>query len=198
MQYVVYHMKNLPGFCFMQRLFFLSGEQDLSAFLLVDLGIVKYPNYNCIMSDQILSSRNDLIAYEEVSSDFFLEYYSHILHLPILTFTWQAIEVAQIMDQSLDENNTELVLRCLDISTLRMSNSSSKANHSSTSELPVTFFSCFSASWVYSKVALLGVSFLEREQRLGVCQMFAAFCDACILNYHKIISFISFLNFSLV
>ncbi|XP_052190291.1 fanconi-associated nuclease 1 homolog isoform X2 [Diospyros lotus] len=122
-----------------ERLFFLSGEQDLSAFLLVDLGIVKYPNYNCIMSDQILSSRNDLIAYEE------------------------AIEVAQIMDQSLDENNTELVLRCLDISILRMSNSSSKANHSS--ELPVTFFSCFSASWVYSKVALLGVSFLEREQR---------------------------------
>lgn len=30
-----------------QRLFFLNGEQDLSAFLLVDLGIVKYPVYKC-------------------------------------------------------------------------------------------------------------------------------------------------------
>ncbi|GMP55309.1 hypothetical protein CsSME_00020164 [Camellia sinensis var. sinensis] len=57
-----------------ERLFFLNGEQDLSAFLLVDLGIVKYPNYNCIISNQIFSSRNDLLAYEE------------------------AIEVAQIMD----------------------------------------------------------------------------------------------------
>lgn len=51
---------------FMQRLFFLNGEQDLSAFLLVDLGIIKYPNYNCIISKQIFSSRNDFLAYEEV------------------------------------------------------------------------------------------------------------------------------------
>ncbi|GMP55316.1 hypothetical protein CsSME_00020169 [Camellia sinensis var. sinensis] len=68
-----------------ERLFFLNGEQDLSAFLLVDLGIVKYPNYNCIISNQIFSSRNDLLAYEE------------------------AIEVAQIMDQSIDENNNDFV-----------------------------------------------------------------------------------------
>ena len=54
-------------FCFvLQRLFFLNGEQDLSAFLLVDLGIVKYPTYNCIISEQIFSSKSDLLAYEEV------------------------------------------------------------------------------------------------------------------------------------
>ncbi|KAF5950517.1 hypothetical protein HYC85_012510 [Camellia sinensis] len=124
-----------------KRLFFLNGEQDLSAFLLVDLGIVKYPNYNCIISNQIFSSRNDLLAYEE------------------------AIEAAQIMDQSIDENNNELVLRCIELSGSRISNSSSRATQSSTSESLVTCFSCFSALWVYSKVVLLGVSFLECERR---------------------------------
>ncbi|KAM5583368.1 hypothetical protein ABKV19_003324 [Rosa sericea] len=47
------------------RLFFLNGEQDLSAFLLVDLGIVKYPTYKCIVSQQIFSARDDLLGYEE-------------------------------------------------------------------------------------------------------------------------------------
>ena len=57
----------------MQRLFFLNGEQDLSAFLLVDLGIVKYPTYNCIILDQIFSDLNDLLAYEEVFICFYVE-----------------------------------------------------------------------------------------------------------------------------
>ena len=51
------------------RLFFLNGEQDLSAFLLVDLGIGKYPTYNCINSDQIFPGFNDLFAYEEAIED---------------------------------------------------------------------------------------------------------------------------------
>ncbi|KAH9680763.1 Fanconi-associated nuclease 1-like [Citrus sinensis] len=126
-----------------KRLFFLNGEQDLSAFLLVDLGIVKYPTYNCIIAEQIFSGLCDLLAYEE------------------------AIELAQIMDQSLDENNIELVLRCIMIAESRMSSSSCKAVQSITSELANTFHSCFSASWVYSKVVLLGISFLEREQRFN-------------------------------
>ncbi|XVE81179.1 hypothetical protein DITRI_Ditri15bG0042000 [Diplodiscus trichospermus] len=124
-----------------ERLFFLNGEQDLSAFLLVDLGIVKYPTYNCIISEQIFSSKSVLHAYEE------------------------AIEVAQIMDQSLDENNFELVLRCIMIAESRMSSSSEKLVESTTPELMATFRACFSASWVYSKVILLGISFLEREHR---------------------------------
>ncbi|KAH9649849.1 Fanconi-associated nuclease 1-like [Citrus sinensis] len=126
-----------------ERLFFLNGEQDLSAFLLVDLGIVKYPTYNCIIAEQIFSGLCDLLAYEE------------------------AIELAQIMDQSLDENNIELVLRCIMIAESRMSSSSCKAVQSITSELANTFHLCFSASWVYSKVVLLGISFLEREQRFN-------------------------------
>ncbi|KAK8572824.1 hypothetical protein V6N13_048390 [Hibiscus sabdariffa] len=124
-----------------ERLFFLNGEQDLSAFLLVDLGIVKYPTYNCIISEQIFLNKSDLLAYEE------------------------AIEVAQIMDQSLDENNCELVLRCIMIADSRISSSPKKLIDSVTPESMVTFLSCFSASWVYSKVILLGISFLEREHR---------------------------------
>lgn len=123
-----------------QRLFFLNGEQDLSAFLLVDLGRVKYPTYNCIISDRIFSNRSDLLAYEK------------------------AIEVAQIMDESLDESNSDLVLRCIEISDSLIFSSSAERSPSLTFK-SVDTFSCFSASWVYSKVVLLGVSFLEHERR---------------------------------
>ncbi|KAL8196659.1 hypothetical protein R6Q57_024640 [Mikania cordata] len=114
-----------------ERLFFCNGEQDLSAFLLVDLGIVKYPTYDCIITDQMFSSRNDLLSYEE------------------------ALEVAQIMDESLEVDDSSMVLRCIAISVSRISSNDAKAIQ----------FSCFSASWVYSKVVLLGVSFLESERR---------------------------------
>lgn len=79
-------------------------------------------------------------------------------------FLSQAIEVAQIMDQSLEENNSELVLRCIELSDSRISNSTVKGSESPL----VPFFSCFSASWVYSKVVLLGISFLEHENRYGL------------------------------
>ncbi|WOH07871.1 hypothetical protein DCAR_0727305 [Daucus carota subsp. sativus] len=120
-----------------ERLFFLNGELDLSTFLLVDMGIIKYPTYNCIISDQIFSSRDDLLSYEE------------------------AIEVAQIMDQALEENNRDLILRCIDLSDSRIQASTVRIHESSL----VPFFSRFSSSWVYSKVVLLGVSFLEQENR---------------------------------
>lgn len=73
--------------------------------------------------------------------------------------------MAQIVDQALDENNNELVLRCLKIAESRIYNTSAKAMETSTSETLVTFLSCFSASLVYSKVLMLGTSFLERERR---------------------------------
>ncbi|GAA0154469.1 hypothetical protein LIER_12441 [Lithospermum erythrorhizon] len=117
-----------------ERLFFLNGEQDLSAFLLVDLGVIKYPTYNCLFTNQIFSTREEMISYEE------------------------AIEVAQVMDESLDQNNTELVLRCIEISD-------SSIAESSPSHATPTFESRFSAHYVYSKVVLLGISFLEHERR---------------------------------
>ncbi|KAL3507167.1 hypothetical protein ACH5RR_032549 [Cinchona calisaya] len=136
-----------------ERLFFLNGEQDLSAFLLVDLGIVKYPTYNCILSDQIFRSRSELLFYEG------------------------AIEVAQIMDESLDENNSELVLRCIEVSDYQVSNSLQTVQSSRD-----TFLSCFSASWVYSKVVFLGVSFFECEHR---------YIDAINLLKRLLVNFIS-------
>ncbi|KAG5252096.1 fanconi-associated nuclease [Salix suchowensis] len=97
----------------------------------------EYPAYHCIISEQIFSARSDLIAYEE------------------------ATEVAQMMDESLDENKSESVLRCIKIADSRMSHT--EATHTSASELVTAFFSCFSASWVYSKVVFLGVSFLSES-----------------------------------
>ncbi|KAM7253151.1 hypothetical protein ACFE04_008730 [Oxalis oulophora] len=119
-----------------ERLFFLSGEQDLSTFLLVDLGIVKYPSYACVTTEKVFRDQSDLLAYEE------------------------AIEVAQIIDHSLDENNTDLVLRCIAKADSHIDSSSLART-----EVIATFLSCFSSSWVYSKVVLLGISFLERERR---------------------------------
>lgn len=73
--------------------------------------------------------------------------------------------MAQLMDQALDGNDVELVLRCIKIGDSHISCSPMKAIKSSTSESAATFLSCFSALWVYSKVVSLGVSFLEGERR---------------------------------
>ncbi|XP_075504905.1 fanconi-associated nuclease 1 homolog isoform X3 [Primulina tabacum] len=114
--------------------------EDLSTFLLVDLGIVKYPAYNCIISEQIFSNRSDLLSFEE------------------------SVEVAQIMVEAIDESNDESVLRCLEISVSNLMTSFEEGKYS-TDKSMASFVSRFSASWTYSKVVLLGVSFLEREKR---------------------------------
>lgn len=62
----LYGVPPLTILLFVKRLFFLNGEQDLSAFLLVDLGLVKYPTYVCNVSQPIFLGRNDFVAYEEV------------------------------------------------------------------------------------------------------------------------------------
>uniref|UniRef100_A0A2P2JE72 Fanconi-associated nuclease n=1 Tax=Rhizophora mucronata TaxID=61149 RepID=A0A2P2JE72_RHIMU len=123
-----------------ERLFFLNGEQDLSAFLLVDLGILKYPSYCCIITEQIFSSRSGLLAYEE------------------------AIELAQIMDESLDKSERESVLKCMKIAVSQVSSSTEKAIHTTGSD-SLNTSSYFSAPWVYSKVIFVGISFLEHERR---------------------------------
>ncbi|XP_038974094.1 fanconi-associated nuclease 1 homolog [Phoenix dactylifera] len=124
-----------------QRLFFLSGEQDLSSFLLVDLGLVKFPDYACNISHQVFAGRDDLLEYEE------------------------AIEVAQVMDEYLDANNMDMVIRCIDVSDSHIQASLMEDTRSSILDSPPTFFSCFSASWVYSKVLTLGISVFEHKHR---------------------------------
>lgn len=123
-----------------QRLFFLNGDQDLSSFLLVDLGLVKFPDYTCNISHCIFQERSDLLEYEE------------------------AIRVAQLMDESLDNNNMEIVTRCADLSENQLCTMPKEENEN-LPESPPSFFSCFSASWVYSKILTLGVSVYERERR---------------------------------
>uniref|UniRef100_A0ACD5ZS42 Uncharacterized protein n=1 Tax=Avena sativa TaxID=4498 RepID=A0ACD5ZS42_AVESA len=121
-----------------QRLFFLNGDQDISSFLLVDLGLVKFPDYTCSISHRIFQERNDLLEYEE------------------------AIRVAQFMDESLDNDNMDLVSRCADLSENRLC--TMLKEDSSIAESP-PFYSCFSSTWVYSKVLTLGVSVYERDRR---------------------------------
>ncbi|CAM8921106.1 unnamed protein product [Rhodiola kirilowii] len=74
----------------------------------------------------------------------------------------EAIEVAQIMDQFIEENNLETVAQCIKLSDLGLSCTS---EHAAQSETAASFLSRFSASWVYSKVVFLGISFLEKEHR---------------------------------
>uniref|UniRef100_A0A0D9WME6 Fanconi-associated nuclease n=1 Tax=Leersia perrieri TaxID=77586 RepID=A0A0D9WME6_9ORYZ len=122
-----------------QRLFFLNGDQDLSSFLLVDLGLVRFPVYACTISHRVFQERNDLLHYEE------------------------AIQVAQVMDQSLDNNNMEMVTRCIELSENRLS--TAPKEDATLPEPPPSFFSRFSASWVYPKILTLGVSVYERDRR---------------------------------
>ncbi|XP_027350750.1 fanconi-associated nuclease 1 homolog [Abrus precatorius] len=122
-----------------ERLFFLNGEQDLSSFLLVDMGKIKYPTYTRIISEPIFSNRSDLLSYEE------------------------AIELAQIMDEALDANKTDVVLRCIKIAESCVS--TDLPIQYSTSESVSSIRYLFTASWVYSKVLTVGISFLEQERR---------------------------------
>ncbi|KAL1208950.1 Fanconi-associated nuclease 1-like protein [Cardamine amara subsp. amara] len=117
-----------------ERLFFLNGEQDLSSFVLLDLGIIKYPTYKCIDSEKSFSNRTKLLAYEE------------------------AIEVAQFMDEALESEDSQTVLKCIMIAEPRISSASLDSAN-------LVAFNRFTAPWVYSKVVLLGVSFLENHKR---------------------------------
>ncbi|PNX54678.1 fanconi-associated nuclease 1, partial [Trifolium pratense] len=82
--------------------------------------------------------------------------------LPCITSVFQAIEVAQIMDEALDANKTDVVLRCIQIAKSRVS--TVLPLQYSTSESVSTFHHLFTAPWVYSKVITLGISFLEQER----------------------------------
>lgn len=48
-----------------QRLFFLNEAQNLSSFLIADLGVAKYPSYDVTRSRSVFTCRQDLLAYEQ-------------------------------------------------------------------------------------------------------------------------------------
>lgn len=87
------------------------------------------------------------------------------LFIPTTVLLVQAIEVAQIIDQSLDEGDSRLVLQCVEIAESQLSSFVRMKIQSLPLESEASFLQCFSAAWVYSKVVLLGVSFHEQERR---------------------------------
>ncbi|KAL3700576.1 hypothetical protein R1sor_018598 [Riccia sorocarpa] len=121
-----------------QRLFFLDMEGDLSSFLVVDRGIVKYPRYRCSKSRHVFPAREALVAYE------------------------QALEVAQGMDMSLEINDVEGALSFL--RRAREELGSCETVQPDADRIP-PFLARFSASYVYKNVITVGVSILERERR---------------------------------
>ena len=48
-----------------QRLFFLNEAQNLSSFLIADLGVAKYPRYAVTRSRSVFRQRQDLLEYEQ-------------------------------------------------------------------------------------------------------------------------------------
>lgn len=68
------------------------------------------------------------------------------------------------MDESVDENNMAMVIRCVEVSDERMS-CTENASQLLIPESVMSFRLRFTASWVYSKVITLGVSFFERHRR---------------------------------
>lgn len=66
--------------------------------------------------------------------------------------------MAQLMDESLDNEDPQTVLKCIIIAETRISSSSLDSAHAAA-------FNRFTAPWVNSKVVLLGVSFFENQKR---------------------------------
>jgi len=86
------------------------------------------------------------------------------------------------MDESLDNNNMDLVTRCIDLSENRLC-AMSKPENATSPEHPPSFFSRFSASWVYSKILTLGVSVYERDRRVVLTCLLAraTYWDALVM-----------------
>lgn len=47
-----------------QRLFFLNESQTLSNFLVLDLGILQYPEYKVTRTQPVFKTRLEMLAYE--------------------------------------------------------------------------------------------------------------------------------------
>lgn len=89
-----------------------------------------------------------------------------LLPASMYNFSFQAVEVAQVMDEALDANKTDIILRCIKMAESRVS--TVLPIQYSTSKSVSTFHNLFTASWVYSKVVTLGISFLEQERRYPI------------------------------
>ncbi|KAG0617281.1 hypothetical protein M758_5G178400 [Ceratodon purpureus] len=126
-----------------QRLFFLNGDQDLSSFLLVDMGRVKYPEYKCNRKLPVFATREALLEYEK------------------------ALEVAQAMDMALEVNDMTAVMAFLTRARTFLRIDQNEGSKEPRRDGCPSFFYRFTAARVYATVCTLGVSILEREHRYG-------------------------------
>lgn len=87
----------------------------------------------------------------------------------------QAIEVAQLLDESLDENNNENILSYVKVADSRLDTVAENVGGVSSYSSSASFLFYFTPSWVYSKVILVGVSYLEQRRRYRVLNVYLCF-----------------------
>ncbi|GJN29527.1 hypothetical protein PR202_gb17755 [Eleusine coracana subsp. coracana] len=132
-------------------------------------------NFNVMITDVMANHTHvfmagyiDMLSCTDDPSEYDIKEILEVLSVPemkeILKELPKAIRVAQVMDEALDDNNMEMVTRCIDLSENRLCTMSKIEIATSSQPLPL-FFSRFSASWVYSKILTLGVSVYERDRR---------------------------------
>eukprot|EP00271_Cylindrocystis_brebissonii_P007485 TRINITY_DN21055_c0_g1_i1.p1 TRINITY_DN21055_c0_g1~~TRINITY_DN21055_c0_g1_i1.p1 ORF type:complete len:1170 (-),score=184.47 TRINITY_DN21055_c0_g1_i1:4-3513(-) len=159
----------------LQRVFFLNSEQELSVFLLADMGTRRYPIYRCWRTGPVFESRTSLLQY------------------------LQAVDLAQAMNTAVESGNIDQAFYILKlarewlareprgpyVAALTESQQPGRGTSASVwhgqleggaepepdpngvtkqaSELP--FKARFTAGWALTAIGTLGVSVLERERR---------------------------------
>ncbi|KAL3146511.1 hypothetical protein ABBQ32_000762 [Trebouxia sp. C0010 RCD-2024] len=129
----------------LQRLFFLNEAQNLSSFLIADLGVAKYPSYTVTRSRSVFTCRQDLLDYEA------------------------ALQHAAELDNALEDLDTEAADQALQPAfaaidaNLHKQQPSSCGGACSPTQLP--FFLRYSSAWVYAAMATTGVSLMEKRKQ---------------------------------
>ncbi|KAL0053594.1 hypothetical protein WJX82_008086 [Trebouxia sp. C0006] len=128
-----------------QRLFFLNEAQNLSSFLIADLGVAKYPSYAVTRSRSVFTTRQDLLDYE------------------------QALQHAAELDNALEDLDTDAADKALEPAfaainaDLHKQQPSACAGGCSATQMP--FFLRYSSAWVYAAMATTGVSLMEKRKQ---------------------------------
>ncbi|KAL0039350.1 hypothetical protein WJX79_004346 [Trebouxia sp. C0005] len=128
-----------------QRLFFLNEAQNLSSFLIADLGVAKYPGYAVTRSRSVFTNRQDLLDYE------------------------QALQHAAELDNALEDLDTDAADKALEPAfaainaDLHKQQPSACGGGCSATQMP--FFLRYSSAWVYAAMATTGVSLMEKRKQ---------------------------------
>eukprot|EP00884_Botryococcus_braunii_P020868 jgi/Botrbrau1/7465/Bobra.0095s0003.2 len=134
-----------------QRLFFLNEGHDLSRFTVTDMGVLKYPSYTVHRTRPVFPDREALLEYEA------------------------ALQHAAQLDAALEAGDNEATEAALApaLEAIREGRHKEKAlalqygqcclDSSSSGSVP--FVLRYSAAWVFTAMATLAVSWLEKQRR---------------------------------